>query len=91
MSKTETIVLYRPDLSTYLLYGRGLELVEYSPWEDVAVDTKILVRGWDGEEWYHRYFSHYHNGQVYAFGSGATSWTSSKLNTVEWKQAKLAE
>lgn len=91
MSKTETIVLYRSDMSANPLYGRDLELVEYNLWEDVAVDTKILVRDWDGGEWYHRYFSHYHNGQVYAFESGATSWSVNNFRTVEWKQAKLAE
>lgn len=89
MSKTETIVLYRADLSANPLYGRGLELVEYSHWEDVAVDTKILVRDCDGEEWNKRYFSHYVNGRIYAFDDGATSWSG--MNTLGWKDAKLAE
>ena len=87
---TECVVLYNTDL-TCCGYTSALDLVEYSHWEDVAVDTKILVRDWDGQNWYHRYFSHYYNGQVYAFDSGATSWSSSKTPTVEWKQAKLAE
>lgn len=87
---TECVVLYNADLLCYDS-GPGFDLVELNSWEDVAVDTKILVRDWDDQEWYHRYFSHYDNGQVYAFDSGATSWSSSKLNTVEWKQAKLAE
>lgn len=85
---TECVVLYNADLLCYDSDPR-LDLVARSFWEDVVIDTKILVR--EDEEWYNRYFSHYDNGQVYAFDGGATSWSSNKLNVVAWKQAKLAE
>lgn len=69
-----------------------MDLVEYNPWDDVAVDTKIQVRDCDSEHWNNRYFSHYADGMVHAFNSGATSWSCVDVrDTVSWLQAKLAE
>lgn len=59
-------------------------------WSKVAVDTPILVRDSDDLEWTKRYFAKYENGSVYAWGDGATSW-SSEGNTVAWGLAKLPE
>lgn len=57
-------------------------------WSKVAVDTPILVRDNAALEWTKRYFAKYENGSVYAWGDGATSW-SSEGNTVAWRLAKL--
>lgn len=59
-------------------------------WSKVAVDTPILVRDSVSLEWTKRYFAKYENGSVYAWGDGATSW-SSDGNTVAWGLAKLPE
>lgn len=59
-------------------------------WAKVAVDTPILVRDSASLEWTKRYFAKYENGSVYAWGDGATSW-SSEGNTVAWGLAKLPE
>ena len=59
-------------------------------WTKVAVDTPILVRDSVSLEWTKRYFAKYENGSVYAWGDGATSW-SSEGNTVAWGLAKLPE
>ena len=59
-------------------------------WSKVAVDTPILVRDNVGCDWTKRYFAKYENGQVYAWGDGATSW-SSQENPVAWTLAKLPE
>lgn len=83
----ERILMYADDLSSYL--GPEWRLVEYSHWNDVVVDTKILVRNRELDEWNRRYFSHYANGIIYAFDDGATSWSG--MNTFGWKDAKLAE
>ena len=58
-------------------------------WNNVKVDTPILVRDAEHEDWYRRYFSKYVNGVVRAWNSGYTSWTASYDR--EWKYAKLAE
>ena len=58
-------------------------------WSKVPVDTLILVRGDEDEEWLRRYFAKYENGKVYAWGNGCTSWTAD--NMYDWKYAKLAE
>lgn len=59
-------------------------------WSKVAVDTPILVRDNVSLEWAKRYFAKYENGSVYAWGDGATSWSSEGC-TVAWGLAKLPE
>ena len=61
-------------------------------WSKVAVDTPILVRDTENEEWNKRYFARYENGTIYAWISGRTSWTAYDNDDVcAWKYAKLAE
>ena len=58
-------------------------------WNKVEVDTPILVRNREDEDWYRRYFAEYKDGVVYTWVNGATSWNATCMT--EWKQAKLAE
>ena len=58
-------------------------------WSKVEVDTPILVRNREDEDWYRRYFAEYRDGVVYTWVNGATSWSATCMT--EWKQAKLAE
>lgn len=58
-------------------------------WSEVAVDTPILVRDCDDDSWIKRYFAKYENEIIYAWNSGATSWSTSHITG--WKYAKLAE
>lgn len=58
-------------------------------WNNVEVDTPILVRDYEGQEWANRYFAKYENETIYAWDGGRTSWTGDGVT--EWKYAKLAE
>lgn len=58
-------------------------------WSEVEVDTPILVRNDECDEWENRYFAEYKDGKVYAWNGGRTSWTSGYM--AAWKYAKLAE
>ena len=62
-------------------------------WSKVEVDTPILVRRSDNEEWNKRYFAGYGNdGDIYAWSNGCTSWTAyDNSDVTEWEYAKLAE
>lgn len=65
---------------------------EYEPpvdWSKVPVDTPILVKDTEDDDWMNRYFAEYKNGTVYAWCNGATSWTGN--SKCDWKYAKLAE
>lgn len=62
--------------------------IESIDWENISVDTKILVSV-DGEEWHRRYFAKYINGKVYAWDYGATSFSSN--HCARWAYAKLYE
>ena len=58
-------------------------------WSRVEVDTPILVRDFEGSDWFRRHFAKYENGTVYAWDGGDTSW--SEENVSAWRYAKLAE
>lgn len=59
-------------------------------WSKVEVDTPILVRDFEGSDWFRRHFAKYENGTVYAWDGGDTSWSGEDIMT-DWKYAKLAE
>lgn len=68
------------------------EHVEQVDWSKVKVDTPILVRDDEDEEWMNRYFAKFADGKVYAWLGGATSWTADgEYRASSWKYAKLAE
>lgn len=58
-------------------------------WNKVEVDTPILVRDHESQEWGARHFAKYENETVYAWDGGRTSWSGDGVT--EWKYAKLAE
>ena len=61
-------------------------------WSKVAVDTPILVRDTEKEEWRKRYFAKYEDGIVYAWRDGTTSWSMFNSDSItDWEMAKLAE
>lgn len=58
-------------------------------WNEVEVDTPILVRNNKELRWNRRYFAGFKHGTIYAWKDGRTSWTACDAST--WKYAKLAE
>ena len=61
-------------------------------WNKVSVDTPILVRDSENEDWHKRHFNKYNNGTVYAWSDGATSWSArDEDDFCKWEYAKLAE
>ena len=58
-------------------------------WSKVEVDTPILVKNSEDEEWRKRHFAKYKNENVYAWSDGQTSWTA--YDMMVWKYAKLSE
>ena len=69
-----------------------LDFEEIIDWSKVPVDTKILVRVADHNEWNKRHFAKFENGFIYAWDNGKTSFTSNtKASYTSWKQTKLYE
>ena len=60
-------------------------------WSQVAIDTPILVRDYENEEWNRRYFAKYENGNIFVWMHGYTSWSTPDGKTAAWPYAKLAE
>ena len=78
------------DIDDKLIWER-----EEIDWSKIPVDTKVLVRNSQDQEWECRYFAKYENGKIYTFVHGATSWSSwstGELSSViSWEEAKLIE
>ena len=69
----------------------------YANWPEIPVDTKILVRDHEANEWAPAYLARYDHQMVYAFREGRTSF-SVECPTLEgmaketaWSYAKLVE
>lgn len=61
-------------------------------WSKVAVDTPILVKQNEQDEWEKRHFAYFKDERVYAWLCGATSWSADyEGDTTDWNLAKLAE
>lgn len=61
-------------------------------WSKVKVDTPILVRQHEQDEWEKRHFAYFKDGRVCAWLCGATSWSADyEGDTTDWNFAKLAE
>lgn len=57
---------------------------------DTPVDTKILVSN-NGLDFTRRYLAKIDGGKVYAWMSGATSWSTNDKTLMPWEYGKLAE
>ena len=61
-------------------------------WSKVPVDTPILVKQYEQDEWEKRHFAYFKDERVYAWLCGATSWSADyEGDTTNWNLAKLAE
>lgn len=58
-------------------------------WNEVKIDTPIMVKDSENGDWFKRYFAEYKNGKIYTWDNGHTSWETSRM--IEWKYAKLVE
>lgn len=66
----------------------GMEFEEAFSWEDVPVDTKVLVK--DEEDccvYTKRYFAEYKDGYIYTWADGKTSFTTRRKT--KWNYGKL--
>ena len=67
-----------------------MEFEEEINWEDVPVDTKILVKGNENDcQYLKRYFAEYKDGYIYTWAYGGTSFTT-QVKT-KWGYGKLYE
>nr|DAG30662.1 MAG TPA: hypothetical protein [Caudoviricetes sp.] len=60
-------------------------------WSKIPVDTPILVKYIENDEWRRRYFAEFKDGVVYTWKDGKTSWSSLGFDKVDWEYAKLAD
>lgn len=58
-------------------------------WSKIKVDTPVLVKDKENEEWKKRHFAKYEHGRVYVWNNGSTSWSACHM--YDYKYAKLPE
>lgn len=86
----EKIVPMYADLTLSLNCKNDYDLFEYSPWTDVAVDTKVMVcQTLDHDCWVRRHFAKFDGKHVHVWEDGRTSWTTTSV--VPYKYAKLVD
>lgn len=75
--------------------NQQIDICEYLgivDWSKVAVDTPILVKQYEQDEWEKRHFAYFKDERVYAWLCGATSWSADyEGDTTDWNFVKLAE
>ena len=59
-------------------------------WSKIKVDTPILVKNCEDDNWNKRYFAKVVGEKIVTFMDGQTSWTSDG-SVIDWKYAKLPE
>lgn len=72
----------------YIEIDKHIDVVD---WENVPVDTKIIVSHSPNSPDYCRYFAEYKDGKVYAWDYCATSWSSDVKSKNWWEHAKLVK
>lgn len=76
------------EFRNYIAIDEHIDCVD---WENVPVDTKIIVSHSLNSPDYCRYFAEYKDGKVYAWDYGATSWSSDVKTKNWWEHAKLVK
>lgn len=89
VSSLETAIV--AELLEQYLYIEIEKHVDCVDWENVPVDTKIIVSNSLNSPDYCRYFAEYKDGKVYAWDYGATSWSSDVKSKNWWVYAKLVK
>lgn len=89
VSSLETAIV--AELLEQYLYIAIDEHIDCIDWENVPVDTKIIVSHSPNSPDYCRYFAEYKDGKVYAWDYGATSWSSDVKSKNWWEHAKLVK
>lgn len=61
-------------------------------WSKVEIDTPILVKDMEYENWRKRYFAEYKDGIIYVWVNGKTSWSAfDDKDVTTWNYVELAE
>lgn len=76
------------EFRNYIAIDEHIDCVD---WENVPVDTKIIVSHSSSSPDYCRYFAEYKDGKVYTWDYGATSWSSDVKSKNWWEHAKLVK
>jgi hypothetical protein len=75
--------------------NQQIDIAEYLgvvDWSNVKVDTPILVKQHEQDEWEKRHFAYFKDGKVCAWLCGATSWSADyEGDTTDWNFAKLVK
>ena len=96
-----TLELFNEKLQLVNNYDKTIESIMYLEdivngdfeetidWENIPLDTPIMVRDFDSESWMMRHFAFYKFGKVYCWFDNYTSNDDNCRGAKCWQQAKL--
>ena len=64
--------------------------ISHTNWDDVPVDTKVIVTGVDDSEWKCHFCKKYDCSTVSVFNDGKISWTTTKTQDIDIRRVRLA-
>ena len=64
--------------------------IPYVNWDNVPVDTKVIVTGVDGSEWECHFYKKLNDNAILVFKDGKTSWTTNYVVEVDINNVRLA-
>ena len=59
-------------------------------WDNVPIDTKVIVTGLDGSEWKCHFYKKVRKNSILVFRDGKTSWTTNNVVVVDINNVRLA-
>lgn len=65
-------------------------IIPYTNWDNVPIDTKVIVIGLDGSEWKCHFCRKLNNNSILVFRNGKTSWTTLEIEEVDINNVRLA-
>lgn len=77
-------------LESYL-YIKIDKYIDVVDWGNVSVDTPVLAKDNDEDNWHKRYFAKYENGGLFAFAYGQTEWSSNGIKPIRYDKMKLVK
>ena len=88
MDEVERIIV---DFDYFDLWG-GMNMWKNNcnaSWDNVPIDTKVIVTGLDGSEWKCHFYKKVRKNSILVFRDGKTSWTTNDVVVVDVNNVRL--
>ena len=89
IGRVRNISLLTPIFTDIKWEGEKPFEITYTNWDNVPIDTKVIVTGLDGSEWNCHFCRKLNNNSILAFTDGKTSWTANDVVEIDINNVRL--